>query len=59
MTIGCVIVCVDKVLPFGVLLLESWDGQIWKDHEQNCAPCHFPHVDGQVDPSLAIGLIGL
>ncbi len=42
MTIGCVIVCVEKVLPFGVLLLKGWDGQIWKDHERNCAPCGWP-----------------
>ncbi len=26
---------------------------------RNGAPCHLPNVDGQVDPSLAIILIGL
>ncbi len=25
----------------------------------NYAPCHLPHVDGQMDPSLAIVLEGL
>ncbi len=25
----------------------------------NYAPCHLPHVDGQMDPSLAIVLKGL
>jgi Zn-finger protein len=46
----------EKVLPSRVLLLEGRDGQVWKDHVWNCAPCHLPHVDGQVDPSLAIVL---
>ncbi len=51
--IHCVILHV-KVLPLGVLLLEVWDGQRWKDQVQNCAPCHLSHVDSQQDPSLAI-----
>jgi hypothetical protein len=29
------------------------------DIVQYCAPCHLPHVSGQVDPSLAIILISL
>jgi len=37
-----------------VLLLEGRDGQTWKDHVRNYAPCHFPHVDGKIDLSLAI-----
>jgi hypothetical protein len=33
----CVILHV-KVLPFGALLLEGWDGQRWKDHvNDQCA----------------------
>jgi hypothetical protein len=53
-TTGHVILCVWKVLPSGVLLLKGQDGQTWKDHVCNCAPCHFPNVDGQMDPSLAV-----
>jgi hypothetical protein len=43
-----------EVLASGVLMLEGRDGVIWKDHVRNCAPCHFPNVDGIVDPSLAM-----
>ncbi len=25
----------------------------------NCAPCHFPNVDDQMDPSLIMVLVGL
>jgi len=45
-TIGHVILHVQKVLPFGVLLLEGRDGQTWKDHVYNYAPYHLPNVDG-------------
>ncbi len=53
-----VIIHVRKVLPFGVLL-EGRDGQTWKDHVHNCAPCHLPNVDGQMDPTLAMVPVGL
>jgi hypothetical protein len=43
-----IILRVQEVLPFKLLLLEGWDGKMWKDHMCNCAPCHFPHVHGQV-----------
>jgi hypothetical protein len=42
-----------------MLLLEGQDGQTWKDHVCNCAPCHLPNVDGQMDPPLAMVLAGL
>jgi hypothetical protein len=58
-TVGCVIPHVQKVLPFGVLLLKGRDGQTWKDHVHNCAPCHLPNVDGQMDPSLIMVLVSL
>jgi hypothetical protein len=58
-TIGCVILCMHKVLPFGVLLLEGRDGQTWKDHVRNCAPCPLPNVDDQIDPFLIIVLASL
>jgi hypothetical protein len=56
--VGCVILRMWKVLPFRVLLLEGQDGQTWKDHVRNCAPCHPPNVDGQMDPSLVVVLVG-
>jgi hypothetical protein len=57
--IGHVILCVQKVVPFRVLLLEGQDGRTWKDHVHNCAPCHLPNVDGQMDPSLVVVLVNL
>jgi len=57
--VGCVILHVWKFLPFIVLLLEGQDGQTWKDHVRNCAPCHLPNVDDQIDPSLAMVHVGL
>jgi hypothetical protein len=38
---------------------EGHDGVVWKDHVCNCVPCHFPNVDGIVDPSLAVVRAGL
>jgi hypothetical protein len=49
-----VTICVQKFFHYGVSLLECWDSQVWKNHVQNYAQCHFPHVNVQVDPSLAI-----
>jgi hypothetical protein len=57
--IGNVILLVQKVLSIRLLLLEGRDGQTWKDFVRNCAPCHFPNVDGQIDPSLAMVPTGL
>ncbi len=54
-----VVLCMKKILLFGILLLEGQDGQIWKAYVWNCVPYQLPHVDGQVDPSLAIVLAGL
>jgi hypothetical protein len=56
---GHVILCSQKVLPFEISLLEGGDGQTWKDNVYNCAPCHLPNVDGQIDPSLVVILVGL
>jgi hypothetical protein len=50
---------VQDVLPFGMLLLKGQNGQTWKDHMHNCALCHHSHVNGQVDPSLVVVLVGL
>jgi hypothetical protein len=57
--VGHVILHVQKVLPLRLLLLEGQDGQTWKDYVWNCAPCHFPNVDGQIDPSLTMVLVDL
>ncbi len=54
-----VFIHVRKVLPYGVLLLEGQDGQTSKDHVHNCAPCHLPNVDGQMDPSLTMVPVNL
>ncbi len=51
--------CVQKVLPFGTLLLEGQNGQTWKDRVCKCTPCHFPHMVGQIDPSLIMALVDL
>jgi len=52
--IAChLILCVRKALHFK----EGRDGQTWKDHVHNCAPCHLPDVDGQIDPSLVYLLV--
>ncbi len=48
-----------KVLSFGVLLLEGQDGQTWKDHACNCALCHLLYVDGHIDTSLVLVHVGL
>jgi hypothetical protein len=37
-----------------MLLLEGQNGQTWKDHVCNYAPCHLPNVNGQIDPSLIV-----
>jgi hypothetical protein len=42
------------VLPSSVLLLEGQVGQTWKNHVHNCALCHLPHVNGEIDPSLLV-----
>jgi hypothetical protein len=52
-TAGRVILRVREVLGSGVLLLEGHDGNFWKDHTRNCAPCHLPHIDETVHPSTS------
>lgn len=50
--IGHAFIDVQKVLSFGFLLLESWDGKYGNTIVQSCASCFFSHVDGQVHPFL-------
>lgn len=35
-------------------MLEGHDDVVWKDHVHNCVPCHFPNVDGTMDPNLVV-----
>jgi len=46
---GCVILRVRKVLPFGVFLGGQNGHGTWKDHMHNCVLCQLPNVDGQID----------
>lgn len=55
----CVILCVQKVLPSRLLLLEGQDGQTWKDHVHNCVMYHLFYLNGQIDPSLVVNLLPL
>jgi hypothetical protein len=56
---GCVILCVQKVLLSRVLLLEGQDGQTWKDHVHNCVMYHLFYLNGQIDPSWVVISVGL
>jgi hypothetical protein len=58
-TIGRTILRMQEVLVSGVLMLEGYDGVVWKDHVRNYAPCHLPNVDGTIDPNLAVVWAGL
>jgi hypothetical protein len=43
---------VKQVLPSGVLQLQGKCGRTAEVHMDHCAPCHLPHLDGEVDPLL-------
>ena len=43
------IVRITKVMPNGVLQVQGRS-----IHVSSAAPCHLPHLDGTIDPSLAI-----
>jgi len=53
---GHVILRVQKVIPKRMLLLEDRNGQTWKDHMCNCAPCHFPTWMAKSLTMVPIGL---
>lgn len=38
----------------GVVILQGKCGQTMSTHVSNIAPCHLPHLDGTIDPDLAI-----
>lgn len=43
---------VKQVLPSGVLQLQGKCGRTAEVHMDLCAPCHLPHLDGDIDPLL-------
>lgn len=43
---------VRQVLPSGVLQLQGKCGRTAEVHCDHCAPCHLPHLDGDIDPLL-------
>ena len=49
-----VIVRVIQVKDSGVLVVQGRCGQTRAVHSSNVAPCHLPHLDGTIDPELAI-----
>ena len=44
---------VSAVRPSGVLVLQGKCGRTAEVHQEHCAPCHLPFIDGTVDPLLA------
>ena len=34
------------------MVLQGADGTLFKEHMENCAPCHNPNIDTTVDPTL-------
>ncbi len=59
MIVRRVILQIQMVLPSSVLLLDGQDGQTWKNYVHNCALCHLPHVDGEINPFLLVVLVKL
>jgi hypothetical protein len=49
-----VIARVLEVRESGVIILQGKCGNTLSTHVSNLAPCHLPHMDGSIDPELAI-----
>ncbi|GAQ89454.1 putative retrotransposon protein [Klebsormidium nitens] len=43
---------VHQVGSNGRLVLQGADGTLFKEHIENCAPCHNPNIDTTIDPTL-------
>jgi len=43
---------IKQVLPSGVVQLQGKCGRTADIHSDHCAPCHLPHLDGELDPLL-------
>jgi hypothetical protein len=43
---------VHQVGANGRMVLQDADGTLFKEHLENCAPCHNPNIDLVVDPTL-------
>ena len=48
------IVRITKVKPNGTITVMGRCGNISDTHVNSIAPCHLPHLDGTIDPALAI-----
>ena len=48
------IVRVLQVKPSGVVIVQGRCTQTRQVHSSNIAPCHLPHLDGDMDPDLAM-----
>jgi hypothetical protein len=42
---------VHQVGANGRMVLLGADGTVFKEHMENCAPCHNPNIDTTVDPT--------
>jgi hypothetical protein len=43
---------VHQVGANGRMFLQGADGTLFKEHLENCVPCHNPNIDLTVDPTL-------
>ena len=43
---------VHQVGANGRMVLQGADGTLFKEHIENCAPCHNPNIDLTIDPTL-------
>ena len=43
---------VHQVGSNGRMVLQGADGTLFKEHIENCAPCHNPNIDLTIDPTL-------
>ena len=43
---------VHQVGSNGRMVLQGADGTLFKEHIENCAPCHNPNIDITIDPTL-------
>jgi hypothetical protein len=54
----CYFTCA-KGSPFKTIVVGGPRWSNMETHVCNCAPCHLPNVDGQIDPSLVVVLVSL
>jgi hypothetical protein len=49
-----IVVRILEVRDSGVIILQGKCGRTMSTHVSSIAPCHLPHMDGSIDPELAI-----